>query len=269
MGEPGRFTFPYLQLGSELGADLGSWPVPHYGRLPALTLVGDGVTTLATRTDPVLETDQATYWHNNQPAPGIATNDPVIVERAVGDGRVIVSVARLGNNRARLGNGAYRDLLATLVRRAAGESPEVELLGANHNTELVVTHRADETVLHLVTGYPVVALDLYGAQQPAAIEDVARLQSLQLRVPSDTRSVVRILDGAEIPLELRGEPRSRQPACITWTDHVETEYRRRIAESGHLNPTAGPSKPRHHRATTPKLSEPTAMITSPDPPTRS
>jgi DNA invertase Pin-like site-specific DNA recombinase len=57
--------------------------------------------------------------------------------------------------------------------------------------------------------------------------------------------------------------------CITWTDYVETEYRRRIAESGHLNPTAGPSKPQHHRATTPKLSEPTAMIISLDPPTRS
>jgi DNA invertase Pin-like site-specific DNA recombinase len=37
--------------------------------------------------------------------------------------------------------------------------------------------------------------------------------------------------------------------CISWTDHVETECRRRIAESGHLNPAARRGKPRKHTAT--------------------
>jgi DNA invertase Pin-like site-specific DNA recombinase len=35
--------------------------------------------------------------------------------------------------------------------------------------------------------------------------------------------------------------------CITWTDDVEAECRRRIAESGHLNPAARSSRPRTRR----------------------
>jgi hypothetical protein len=44
--------------------------------------------------------------------------------------------------------------------------------------------------------------------------------------------------------------------CIPWTDHVEAECRRRIAESGHLNPAARRSKPRHPRSATPETSVP-------------
>lgn len=201
-GAAGSFTFPYLTLGDELAAELGAWPIPHYGRISALEVVADDVTMLATRTDPVLETDDATYWHNNQPAPGASTDDPVIVERTVGAGRVIVSAARLGNNRARLGHGAYRDLLATLVRRAARAEPSVGVLGTHHNSELVITRREDATIAHLVTGYPVVSLDLFGAPQPSAIEDIARLESVALRVPAGTTTAERIVAGHPVPLAI-------------------------------------------------------------------
>jgi hypothetical protein len=203
-GAPGRFTYPYLRFTDGLSSQLGSWPVPHYGRITGLDSLAGDIRVLAYRTDPVLETDDVTYWHNNQPAPGAETDDPVIVERSVGSGRIIVSAARLGNNRARLGHGAYRDLLAALVRRAAGEDPAVGLVGTHHNTELVVATRDDELVVHLVTGYPVVSLDLFGAAQPAAVEDVARLDSLRLGVPVGTVSAARIVGGAEIPLEVSG-----------------------------------------------------------------
>lgn len=204
-GEPGRFTFPYLRVTDAHAGALGSWPIPHYGRIRALENLAPDARVLARRTDPVLETDDATYWHNNQPAPGAPSDDPVIVEREVGAGRVIVSAARIGNNRARLGHGAYRDLLAALVRRAAGREPSVGLDGAHHNTELVVARRGDDLVVHLVTGYPVVSLDLYGAAQPAAIEDVAGLDRLALRVPAGTRSAARVVDGAEVQLALDGD----------------------------------------------------------------
>ncbi|MDQ1552505.1 MAG: hypothetical protein QOD50_1927, partial [Actinomycetota bacterium] len=128
----------------------------------------------------------------NQPAPGPDSSDPIIVERPYGRGRVIVSTARLGNNRARLGHGAYRDLLAALVRRAAGEDPVVRVLGTHNNTELVLTAQGQVQVAHLVTGYPVLSLDLFGAPQPAAIEDVPKLSSLRLAVPEDTVSVSRV-----------------------------------------------------------------------------
>ncbi|CAN5164461.1 hypothetical protein BH09ACT5_BH09ACT5_03540 [soil metagenome] len=203
-GELGRFTFPYLRLTDGLSDELGDWPLPHYGRLAALEDLAPDVRVLARRTDPVLETDDTTYWHNNQPAPGAPVDDPVIVERTVGRGRVIVSAARLGNNRARLGHGAYRDLLLALVRRAAGQEPLVALEGAHHNTEVVVARRGDLVIVHLVTGYPVVSLDLFGAAQPAAIEDVARLDSLRLVVPEGTTSAARIVGGEEVPLTLDG-----------------------------------------------------------------
>jgi hypothetical protein len=152
---------------------------------------------LATRIDPVLETDEHSYWHNNQPAPGADTGDPVIVERAVGLGRVIVSAARLGNNRARLGDGAYRDLLDALVRRAAGADPPLRVLGSHRNTELVLTQRGADLVAHLVTGHPVLSLDVYGAQQPAAVEDINQEVSIVLALPAGTSSVARVVDGEE------------------------------------------------------------------------
>lgn len=193
-GEPGTYTFPYLRLVDDrLLDELGRWPLPHYGRIRVLENLADDVTVLARRTDPILETDAVTYWHNNQPAPGPESDDPIIVERAYGKGRVIVSTARLGNNRARLGHGAYRDLLAALVRRAAGEEPSVRILGVHNNTELVLAQHGTTRVAHLVTGYPVLSLDLFGAPQPAAIEDVPKLSSLRLAVPADTVSVSRVV----------------------------------------------------------------------------
>jgi hypothetical protein len=192
-GEPSEYTFPYIRLVDEkLLGELGRWPLAHYGRVRPLTGLAEDVRVLARRTDPILETDDVTYWHNNQPAPGPDSKDPIIVERPYGKGRVIVSAARLGNNRARLGHGAYRDLLAALVRRAAGEDPAVQIVGVHNNTELVLSTQGGVRVAHLVTGYPVLSLDLFGAPQPAAIEDVPKLSSLRLRVPTDTVSVSRV-----------------------------------------------------------------------------
>lgn len=202
-GEPGDFTFPYVRLVDPALLDgLGRWPLPHYGRIRPLEILADNIRILARRTDPILETDDATYWHNNQPAPGPESKDPIIVERPYGKGRVIVSAARLGNNRARLGHGAYRDLLAALVRRAAGEEPAVRILGQHNNTELVLTTHESVRVAHLVTGYPVLSLDLFGAPQPAAIEDVPKLSSLRLSVPHDTVSVSRVVGRTTLALPI-------------------------------------------------------------------
>jgi Hypothetical glycosyl hydrolase 6/Beta-galactosidase trimerisation domain len=201
--EPGEYTFPYVRLVDDsLLSEVGRWPLPHYGRVRSLERLASDVTVLARRTDPILETDLATYWHNNQPAPGPESNDPIIVERPYGKGRVIVSTARLGNNRARLGHGAYRDLLAALVRRAAGEEPAVRILGQHNNTELVLTTRGAVRVAHLVTGYPVLSLDLFGAPQPAAIEDVPKLSSLRLAVPPGTVSVSRVAGRTTLALPI-------------------------------------------------------------------
>jgi hypothetical protein len=200
----GEYTYPFVRLEGDLSSDLGDWPIPHYGRMPALEVLADDLEVLAHRVDPVLETDDLTFWHNNQPAPGLDSRDPVIVERRFGEGRVIVSAPRLGNNLARLGNGAYRQLLEALVMRVTPRAAPVRLLDEARNTELALTRNPSGLVAHLVTGHPVVSLDIHGAPQPAAIEEVASRSSLRLSVPDGTRRAVRIIDGREIELPVVG-----------------------------------------------------------------
>lgn len=212
-GESTAVTYPYLRLtDDDLRREVdGVELIPHYGRIPRLTELAPDVDVLARRTDPVLETctsagrpgTAGTFWHNNQPAPGRSTEEPVIVSRVVGAGRVVVCAARLGNNHARLGHGAYRDLLAALVRRAAGAPPPVELIGAHRTTELVLTRRGPQLVAHLVTGSPVTRLRIHGVQQPDAIEDVAAIPRLALRLPADTTSAARVVEGHEVALTPR------------------------------------------------------------------
>ncbi len=219
-GGSAPFSYSYLNLvDRELADALGRWPIPHYGGLLTLESAAPDVRVLATRMDPVLETDAKSYWHNNQPAPRVDSGVPAIVERTIGRGRVIVSAARLGNNRARLGNATYRDLLAALVTRAAGAGPDVRVDGDHHNTEIVLMRRGEDRIVHLITGAPVIALDVEGARQPSAIEDVARIASVTLHVPPGTRSVSRMAgpDEVSVPLSPDG---SR--VTITEVDDWET-----------------------------------------------
>ncbi len=205
-GPESRYSFPYLRpAGPALADVLGPGPLPHYGRIAEVVVDAADVTVLATRVDPVLETSVRSYWHNNQPAPGRDRGVPVIVERTVGRGRVVYSAARLGNNHGRLGHGAYRDLLAALVRRVARRPAPVEVLDGHRNTELVVAVRGEDLVVHLVTGNPVRGMDLFGVRQPATIEDVACIPRLRLRVPAGTRSVTRIgVGGVRTDLPVAG-----------------------------------------------------------------
>lgn len=202
-GQLGGRPYPYLTLGPELAAAVGSWPLPHYGRLTPLDLDDVGHTVLANRTEPVLSTDSDTFWHNNQPGPGESTDEPVIVEWTLGKGRVIISSPRLGNNHARLGHSAYRELLAALVLRAAGSAPPVSLEGAHPNTELILSQKGSDLIAHLVTGAPVARLDVFGAVQPASVESVASIAQLQLKVPETVVSARQVVNGGEVELEIR------------------------------------------------------------------
>lgn len=198
----GGRDYQYLCLSEPLAEAVGGWPLPHYGRIPALQDVPADAEVLACRVDAVLQTDETHYWHNNQPAPLPRPGTPAIVARRWGAGRVVVSAGRLGNNHARLGHGGYRDLLGELVRYAAGVDPEVEIIGSHHDTELVLTRLPTGLAVHLVTGRALPRLDIFGAQQTMTVEDVAETPSLKLRVPPATMSAVRIVDGREVALEL-------------------------------------------------------------------
>jgi Hypothetical glycosyl hydrolase 6/Beta-galactosidase trimerisation domain len=196
-------SFPYLHLTEPgLRQRVADWPLPHYGRFRSLSGIGDGASVLAEWAPAILETDErSTYWHNNQPAPSLeAEPQPAIVERRVGAGRVVVCAPRLGNAMARLGHEAYRELIAALVERAAGGTPPVGIVGGHRNTELVLWEGDGTLVAHLVTGYATPRLDLHPTRQPAAIEDVASIARLTLRVPGDASRVTRVVRGEETEL---------------------------------------------------------------------
>ena len=176
------YTYPYINAAGPL-ADTSSVLLPHYGPVHLLAPNREGVTILATRTEPILETAPNVYWHNNQPAPGRDTDEPIIVESRVGDARIITSAARLGNNHGRLGHEGYRNLIGKLVIRAAGAVP-VRIRGSHRNTELVLTEKPGQLIAHLVTGFPLRQMDIYGVRQPAAIEDVASIARIDLEVPA-------------------------------------------------------------------------------------
>ncbi|GAA2231398.1 alpha-L-fucosidase [Herbiconiux moechotypicola] len=198
-------TYPYLSaVDDSLAAEVGTVPLPHYGRLAELHVLDPDARVLLTAVDPVLETDEEHYWHNNQPAAGLGPARPAVVERRFGAGRVIVSAARLGNNHARLGHDGYRRLLDALVRRAAGPGADapVQIEGTHRNTELVLRRLGTSIVAHLITGGPVARLSLYGADQPAAVEDVASIGRMRLTAPREARTAGRVVDGVLVPLPL-------------------------------------------------------------------
>jgi hypothetical protein len=202
-GAESEFRYPYVRLtDTDLVPGSPAPLLPHYGPILTMTPIADGVRPLATRTDPVLETDDVTYWHNNQPAPGRDTDAPVIVERRLGQGRIIASAARLGNNHARLGHEGYRELIAALARRAARDQPDVTILGGARSTEMVVSRRDDELIAHFVSGAPVARLGVVGAPQPAAVEDIMRLSSICLQVPATTISAHRVVGCSTVPLAI-------------------------------------------------------------------
>jgi hypothetical protein len=62
--------------------------------------------------------------------------------------------------------------------------------------------RGRERIAHLVTGAPVARLGVVGAPQPAAIEDIAALRELRLRVPDDATAAERVVGDGVVPLPI-------------------------------------------------------------------
>jgi hypothetical protein len=67
----------------------------------------------------------------------------------------------------------------------------------------VLARRGQDLIAHLVTGHPVLSLDVYGAHQPAAIEDINHEDSIVLSLPPGTTSVTRVVNAEEVDVPIR------------------------------------------------------------------
>jgi hypothetical protein len=93
--------------------------------------------------------------------------------------------------------------------------------------------------------YQIPSPDPYAAGEIGVAEAAARLGC-------STGVVYYWIESAQ--LDARRGPGNR--LCITWTPQVEAACRRRLAESGHLNPAARRSKPRRPAPSDPEMSVP-------------
>ncbi len=188
----GRYTFPYLNvLPSDLSGELVSQPMPHYMAMWRVRPNTDGVQVAATRRDPLIETENEVYYHNNQPAPGPDTGEPVVVYRTYGKGRVVYCGALAEGNYARLGYAPYRQLIAQMIHWAAGSAPDIRAEGLL-NTEIVPTRLGADLIVHLVTGMPQRSVRFHLHRTADTIEEQVTLSNVQLEVPATTRAAYRM-----------------------------------------------------------------------------
>ncbi|HSS68607.1 MAG TPA: alpha-amylase family protein [Nocardioidaceae bacterium] len=186
----GRFTYPYVCLGDNpLTRGLPTFPHPHYLGAWEMVVQAPDVKVAATRRDPIIETSDAVFFHNNLPPPGPDEGHPFIVYRQVGAGRIACCAGLPGSNVARFGLPFYRDVIAALVSWTAGEPPLVTCR-AGSETELAATRVGDDLVVHLITGRPARAVR-FGAWRTAdTIDQIAQIGEVELLVHG-------AVDGAE------------------------------------------------------------------------
>lgn len=200
----GRYTFPYFHfMASELSGDLAAQPMPHYMAMWRVRPNTADLRVAATRRDPLIETADELYYHNNQPAPGPDTGEPVVVYRTYGRGRVVYCSALPESNYARLGYAPYRQLIAQMLHWAAGGAPDIRAEGLL-NTEIVPTRLGADLVVHLVTGMPQRTVRFHLHRTADTIEEQVTLSNVRLEIPATTRAAFRLPARDPLPLTRNG-----------------------------------------------------------------
>ena len=213
----GHHTFPYFHFTeSELLCELAAQPVPHYMAMWRVRLNTDDVSVAATRRDPLIETEDEIYYHNNQPAPGPDTGEPVVVYRRYGQGRVVYCSALPESNFARLGYAPYRQMIARMLTWAAGGVPEIRADGLL-NTEIIPTHLGDDLIVHLVTGMPQRTVRFHLHRTADTIEEPVTLANVRLEVPAATLAAYRLPQREPLPLaQYGGQVTVMLPEMTDW-----------------------------------------------------
>ncbi|MCC6613164.1 MAG: beta-galactosidase trimerization domain-containing protein [Anaerolineae bacterium] len=227
----GDYTFPFFQFhGGPLSGGLPGHPLPHYMAMWRVRLGTGDLSIAATRRDPLIETRGETYYHNNQPPPGDDSDEPVIVYRRYGKGRVVYCAGLPESNYARLSLAPYRRLIANMIEWAAGEAPLVQADGLL-NTEIVCNRLGDDLIVHLVTGVPVRAVRFGLNRTVDAIEERAQIANAQLIIPDKTEAVLRMPDAHPLPIvRVDGHAAITLPILDDWESLKLTGVFRRLAE---------------------------------------
>lgn len=202
--ERGAYTFPYFRfLPVEIANGLTDHPLPHYMAMWRVQLNSDAVHVAATRRDPLIETTEEVYYHNNQPAPGPDTGEPIVVYRSYGKGRVVYCAGLPESNFARLGYDPYRRLISNMIKWAADGEPTIQAEGL-FNTEIVSSRLGNDLIVHLVTGMPQRSV-LFGLHRTAdTIEEQITLTNIRLSIPPQTTTAWQVSLNEALPIQRDG-----------------------------------------------------------------
>ncbi len=197
----GRYTFPFFEfVPGPLSDGLMGPPIPHDAAMWEVSVNNDQTLVAATRRDPLIETSGEVYYHNNKPAPGPKNSAPAIVYRQVGKGRVVYCAGLPENQFAILGHPPYRQMIANMLRWAAGKAPMVGVDGLR-NTELITMRLGMDLIVHLVTGMPTRTVTFGQRRTLDTIEEVVPQYNVRLRIPPTTTQARYVPHGGVLPIQ--------------------------------------------------------------------
>jgi hypothetical protein len=201
------YSFTYLQLRRGLFAEGDDgMPLAHYRPLLEVR-PNRQVEVAATLLEPLIETGDEVYYHNNQPPPYRDTGLPAIVVAQYGRGRVIYISGEPEANYCVLGHTPYRQLLLRALEWAAGAPPEI-IPHVPLNTEVTYRRLGDKQILHFLTCWPQKRATFKTRSTAESVEESFPIFDVRVDVPPATRSA----------LFLPGEQRLqvRREAGQTW-----------------------------------------------------
>ncbi len=183
------FSFAYLRLLPGHFAQEGdAIPLAHYRPLLEVHPNRE-VEVGATLVEPLIETREELYYHNNQPPPYHDTGLPAVVMAQYGRGRVAYVAGEPEANYCVLGYAPYRELLLRALEWAAGAPPAI-VPQVPLNTEVSYRRQGGKQILHFLTCWSQRQATFKTRQTAGSIEESYPISNLRVDVPATTHSAL-------------------------------------------------------------------------------
>jgi hypothetical protein len=198
------FSFNYLQpVPGALGNALGDAPLAHYRPMQEVRL-NRPADVAATLTEPLVETGDEVYYHNNQPAPYRRTEVPAIVLSRFGLGRVVYISGEPELNYAVLAHSPYRQLIIRALTWAAGGEPEI-VPHAPLNTEVAFRRANGKITLHFLTCWTQKSVAFRTRRSAESMEEMFPVYDIRVDIPASVRSAVLVPQGQSLAIQRDGD----------------------------------------------------------------
>jgi hypothetical protein len=197
------FSFAYLRLlPGHFAAGDHTMPLAHYRPLWEVR-PNRQVEVAATLMEPLIETGEELYYHNNQPPPYCDTGIPAIVMAKHRQGRVVYIAGEPEANYCVLGHAPYRQLLLDALQWAAGAPPEI-IPHVPLNTEVTYRQQGGKHILHFLTCWPQKRATFLTRGTAESIEESFPIYDLRVDVPPTIRYALYLPGEQQLPVRREG-----------------------------------------------------------------